>query len=181
MLERPGDSDRSELAGLQVSCAVSHNEQQLRAYIEEHCREGVYTLFQECAAGDVHNLCCFAAKGELVAIHEYHSIRQKMAWESCAGLSLPFPTWWSTLEDCCARAAIGMASPSGFLHQPRWQEEVVHGNQRTLLGFERGFSACRMGFPLLGLRYFLHDEIPVPGKIRIGSTTCWHGGDLRHC
>ena len=40
------------------------------------CRDGAYPLFQECAVGEVHNLVCFAAQGEVLAIHEYHSMRR---------------------------------------------------------------------------------------------------------
>jgi len=55
----------------------AHDEKQLRGYIDKYCTpERVNPLFQECATGKVHNLCCFAAKGELIAIHEYHSVRR---------------------------------------------------------------------------------------------------------
>jgi hypothetical protein len=33
-------------------------------------------------------------------------------------------------------------------------------------------------FPYWVYRYFLYDEMPVPGKIKVGSMTCWHCGDL---
>jgi len=55
----------------------AHSERELRDYVNQYCTEdAVRPLFQECATGKVHNLCCFAAKGELIAIHEYHSVRR---------------------------------------------------------------------------------------------------------
>lgn len=54
----------------------ARNEEELRSYIDQHCMHGEDPLFQECATGEVRDLCCFAARGELLAVHEYHAIRR---------------------------------------------------------------------------------------------------------
>jgi hypothetical protein len=111
VLKRPGDPTDPNLPAFKFRVLYAHNEQQLRAYIEEHCREGVYTLFQECAAGDVHNLCCFAAKGELVAIHEYHSIRRKDGVGVLRRIVAPLPDLVEHARGLLRARCNGMASP----------------------------------------------------------------------
>jgi hypothetical protein len=50
VLKRSGDSTDPNLPAFKFRVLHAHHERQLRAYIEKHCREGVYPLFQECAA-----------------------------------------------------------------------------------------------------------------------------------
>ena len=43
----------------------------------EHRPGGHYPLFQECAVGELHCLCCFSVRGELVAVHAYQPVRRR--------------------------------------------------------------------------------------------------------
>ena len=54
----------------------ANNERELRDYIERYCGEGNYPLFQKRVGGHIHNVCCFAAGGNVHAVHQYHSIRR---------------------------------------------------------------------------------------------------------
>ncbi len=178
VLKRPGDPTDPNLPAFKFRVLYAHDERQLRAYIEEHCREGVYPLFQECAAGDVHNLCCFAAKGELVAVHEYHSIRRKDGVGVLRRIVAPLPDLVEHARGLLrALQWDGVAHVAFFISHDGSKKWYMETNGRFWASTE-GSVHAGWDFPYWVYRYFLHDEIPVPQKIKIGSTTCWHGGDL---
>ena len=178
VLKRPGDPTDPNLPAFNFRVLYAHNEQQLRGYIEEHCREGVYPLFQECAAGDVHNLCCFAAKGELIAVHEYHSIRRKDGVGVLRKIVAPLPDLVEHVRGLLrALQWDGVAHVAFFISHDGKKKWYMETNGRFWASTE-GSVHAGWDFPYWVYRYFLHGETPVPGLIKIGSTTCWHSGDL---
>jgi predicted ATP-grasp superfamily ATP-dependent carboligase len=168
--------DGPDLSGLRVLYA--HDESQLRGYVEEFCRDGSYPLFQECAAGLVHNLCCFAVQGELVAVHEYHSIRRKGGVGVLRRIVTPLPDLVEhTRELLRALKWDGVAHVAFFVShdgKKKWYMETNgHFWASTAGSVHAGWD-----FPYWVYRYFVHGEKPVPAEINVGSMTCWHCGHL---
>ena len=52
------------------------NRDELRKWAEIFDTAGVIPVLQKIVPGKMHNVCCFAAAGEIVAAHEYESIRR---------------------------------------------------------------------------------------------------------
>lgn len=157
----------------------AHDEQQLRGFVDEYCTpNAVRPLFQECATGKVHNLCCFAVKGELTAIHEYHSVRRY----SGAGVLRRVVGLLPEMREHAARM-LGALEWDGVAHigffmghdgKKKWYMET---NGRYWASVQ-GSVHAGWDFPWWVYRYFRHGETPSPGPIREGSLTCWHRGDL---
>ena len=76
VLKNPGPTFDPSLPPPPFRVLYAHDEAELRRHVAEHHGRGAAPLYQECATGTVHNVCCFASGGEVKAIHEYHSIRR---------------------------------------------------------------------------------------------------------
>ena len=64
----------SSIAGFTME--VVENEAELRELLERLWRFGLSPQVQQFVTGDMHVICCFMAKGRLVAAHEYISLRR---------------------------------------------------------------------------------------------------------
>ncbi len=157
----------------------AYDEPQLRHYITEFCRDGVYPLFQECAVGEVHNLCCFAAQGEVLAIHEYHSIRRFDGAGVLRKIVAPAPELVEHTRNLLRELKWdGVAHVAFFVGQGNQKLWYMETNGRFWASTE-GSVHAGWDFPYWVYRYFLHGEKPVPGEIKLCSMSCWHCGDLR--
>ena len=178
VLKGPGVPNAPGIPEFNFKVLYAHTEQQLRDYIEEHCRHGSYPMFQECAVGDVHNLCCFAAQGELLAVHEYHSIRRNEGVGVLRKIVAPLPDLVEHTRNLLrALNWDGVAHVAFFISRDGKKKWYMETNGRFWASTE-GSVHAGWDFPYWVYRYFLHGEKPVPGEIKIGSTTCWHYGDL---
>jgi len=178
VLKGPGVPNGPGVPEFNFKVLYAHTEQQLRAYIDEHCRHGSYPMFQECAVGDVHNLCCFAAQGELIAVHEYHSIRRKDGLGVLRKIVAPFPDLVEHTRNLLRELKWdGVAHVAFFISHDGKKKWYMETNGRFWASTE-GSVHAGWDFPYWVYRYFLHGEKPVPGEIKIGSMTCWHYGDL---
>lgn len=178
VLKRSGVPNGPHIPDFNFKVLYAHTEQQLRGYIEEHCRHGSYPIFQECAVGDVHNLCCFAVQGELIAVHEYHSIRRKEGVGVLRKIVAPLPDLVEhTRHLLRALNWDGVAHVAFFISHDGKKKWYMETNGRFWASTE-GSVHAGWDFPYWVYQYFLHGEKPVPGEIKIGSTTCWHYGDL---
>lgn len=157
----------------------AHTEQQLRGYIQEHCGRGVYPIFQECAVGESHSLCCFAVQGELIAAHEYNAIRRRDGVGILREIVAPLPELVEhTRALLRALKWDGVAHVGFFVSHDGKKKWYMETNGRFWASTE-GSVHAGWDFPYWVYRYFLHGEAPIPGKIKLGSKTCWHYGDLR--
>ena len=178
VLKRPGPPDDPEVPAFGFRVLYARDEDELRRYITQHCREGVYPLFQECAYGVVQNLCCFAVRGEAVAIHQYQSIRR---WEGNAVLrrivELDEELAGHTRNLLRALEWDGVAHVAFFVSPDRRRKWHMETNGRFWASTE-GSVHAGWDFPFWVYDYFVRGRRPEPGPIKIGSTTCWHRGDL---
>jgi len=178
VLKRSGVPNGPNIPDFNFKVLYAHSEQQLRDYIAEHCRHGHYPLFQECAVGDVHNLCCFAAQGELIAVHEYHSIRRHNGVGVLRKIVAPLPDLVEHSRQLLrALNWDGVAHVAFFISHDGKKKWYMETNGRFWASTE-GSVQAGWDFPYWVYRYFLHGEKPMPGEIKIGSKTCWHHGDL---
>ena len=178
VLKNPGEAADATMPSFKFRVLYANSEEELRGHLEEHCPTGKYPLFQECAVGTVHNLCCFAAQGELVAVHEYHSVRRNEGVGVLRKIVAPLP---DLVQHASALLRAlnwdGVAHVAFFVGHDGKKKWYMETNGRFWASTE-GSVHAGWDFPYWVYRYFLHGEKPVPGEIKLGSMTCWHCGDL---
>jgi len=178
VLKNPGDSPEADGAGFKFRVLYAHSEEEVRSHIEKHCANGKYPLFQECAVGTVHNLCCFAAQGELIAVHEYHSVRRNEGVGVLRKIVAPLPDLVEHASQLLrALDWDGVAHVAFFIGHDGQKKWYMETNGRFWASTE-GSVHAGWDFPYWVYRYFRHGEKPVPEEIKLGSMTCWHCGDL---
>jgi len=178
VLKRPGDPTDPSVPAFEFRVLYAHNEEELRGYLDRYCREGAYPLFQEFAAGEVHNLCCFAAEGELLAVHEYHSVRRLEGAGVLRKIVEPVPELVGYTRDLLqALRWDGVAHVGFFVDQARGKTWYMETNGRFWASTEGSIHAG-WDFPAWVYDYFVHGKKPRPGPLKIGSLTCWHCGDM---
>ena len=172
-------SDPIELGAPQFKSKVLYafNESELRLYIDQYCLNGERPLFQECATGKVHDLCCFAVRGELLAVHEYHAIRRSNGCAVLRKVVRPSPDLVEHTRNLLAALDWdGVAHVSFFIGE-NGQKWYMETNARFWASVE-GSVYAGWDFPHWTYEYFLNGRRPRPGPITLGSSTCWHTGDL---
>ena len=178
VLKRPGDPVDKTVPSFSFRVLYAHDEAQLRAYLAEHCANGQYPLFQEMATGEIHNVCCFAVHGEVLAAHEYQSIRRL---EGAGVFRKIIPPSQDLLQH--ARALLGALHWDGVAHlgffvdAKRDRVWYMETNGRFWASIQ-GSVHAGWDFPYWVYQYFLHGQRPKPGPIELGSLTCWRLGDL---
>ena len=178
VLKRPGDPADPYVPHFDFRVLYAHNEKELRGYLDRYCRNGSYPLFQECASGEVHNLCCFAAEGELLAVHEYQSIRRLGGAGVFRKIVAPNPELVRYARDLLAAIRWdGVAHVGFFVDKERGRVWYMETNGRFWASIQGSIHAG-WDLPYWTYEYFLHGKRPLPGPIKIGSLTCWHLGDL---
>ena len=178
VLKRPGDPLDGNVPAFDFRVLYAHNEEELRGHLKKHCGNGVFPLFQECAVGEVHNLCCFAAQGELIAVHEYQSIRRLDGAGVLRKIVEPNAQLVGHTRDLLrALHWDGVAHVAFFVNQQHNKIWYMETNGRFWASVE-GSVHAGWDFPIWTYDYFLHGKRPEPGPLKIGSLTCWHFGDL---
>jgi predicted ATP-grasp superfamily ATP-dependent carboligase len=178
VLKRPGDPVDKTMPAFSFRVLYAHDEAQLRGYLAEHCKNGQYPLFQEMATGEIHNVCCFAAEGQVLAAHEYQSIRRLEGAGVFRKIIEPSP---DLLQH--ARALLGALRWDGVAHlgffvdKKRNRVWYMETNGRFWASIQ-GSVHAGWDFPYWVYQYFLHGQRPSPAPIEVGSLTCWRLGDL---
>ena len=178
VLKPPGSRYDPELPSFPFKILYAHTEEQLRTYVEEFCPEGVYPIFQECATGFVHNICCFAAQGETLAIHEYQSMRRMRGLGILRKIVDVLPEAEQAARKILAALNWDGVAHIAFFVDPHSKKLFYMETNGRLWSSIEGSIHAGWDFPYWIYRYFLYGEQPTPGPIEIGSQTCWHRGDL---
>jgi predicted ATP-grasp superfamily ATP-dependent carboligase len=178
VLKNPAPEMQSKESGLPFRFLVAHDENQLTGYVKEYSSYDVKPLYQEYASGRTYNICCFAAEGETLAIHQYISKRRG----AHAGIFREIVPLEPDLETHTRR----------MLRELRWsgvahlQFIVDHEAEKVWYMETNGrFWASTQGsvnagwdFPYWFYNYFANGEKPEVGPIRIGSQTVYRRADL---
>lgn len=178
VLKPPGSPHDPRLPSFPFKVLYANDESELRDYLERYCAPGRFPLFQECATGEEHHLCCFAVEGEIVGMHEYHSIRRVNG----EGVLREIVEPTSEAEEGArkmlkALSWNGVAQFSFFVDRKSNVYRYMETNGRFWSSVA-GSVYAGWDFPYWTYRYFAFGEKPQPAPIPIGSQTCWHRGDL---
>jgi predicted ATP-grasp superfamily ATP-dependent carboligase len=158
---------------------VVHNDAELRHVANRLAAFDVVPQIQEFILGDMHNICCFAAEGKIVAAHEYFSIRRSKH----AGIARKIVDVDSTRLNYAKKilGAInweGVAGVSFLVDKERNQTWYLETNGRFWASVQGSVNAG-WDFPYWAYRYFLNGEVPEPPQRSDASKiTCYHKDDL---
>jgi predicted ATP-grasp superfamily ATP-dependent carboligase len=177
VVKRSSDPIEPHVPQFKFKVLYAFNEAELRRYVDQYCLNGEHPLFQQCATGEVYDLCCFAAQGELLAVHEYHAIRR---FNGSAVLRRIVAASPGLVEH--ARKLLAALNWDGVAHVSFYvgkngQKWYMETNGRFWASVE-GSVYAGWDFPDWTYEYFLNGQRPEPGPITLGSLTCWHTGDL---
>ena len=181
VLKNPGRPPGASTLAHGFKWVIAHDERELEALLREHAGVGRFPLFQELVEGQVTNLCCFAASGQVVAVHQYRSLR-RMGWEGN-----------SILREATASNPELVEYAERLLGELRWDGVaqvafIVRGRDGAswymetngrFWGSVEGSIAIGWDFPYWAYRYFTRGELPTPPPLKVGSKACWHFADLR--
>ena len=177
VIKRSGDPIEAHIPNFKFKVLYAFNEAELRFYIDQYCLNGEHPLFQECATGKVHDLCCFAARGELLAVHEYDAIRRFNGSAILRKIVSPSPDLVEHSRNLLAALDWDGVAHVSFYIGKNGQKWYMETNGRFWASVE-GSVYAGWDFPAWTHEYFLHGKRPKPGPIALGSSTCWHTGDL---
>lgn len=178
VLKPAGSPHDKQLPSFPFKVLYANDEQQLRGYLDQFCSDGVFPMFQECVFGESRNLCCFAARGETVAISEYHSLRQHKGQGVLRRIVQNTP---EAEQD--ARRLLkalkwdGLAQFCFFIDKDTHRLRYMETNGRIWCSIAGSVNAG-WDFPVWVYRYFRYGDVPDPGPVMIGSQTCWRRGDI---
>ena len=154
------------------------DERQLRGYLQQYCSAGVFPMFQEFIDGEHRNVCCFASRGEVLAMCEHRSHRVLKgqgvlreivpvhpAGERGARAMLEYLQWDGVAQFC------------SLLDQRSGRLVYMETNGRFWSSLS-GAANAGWDFPAWLYRYATTGATPSPRAIKLGSRTCWHRGDL---
>lgn len=179
VLKNSGETYGPNIPFFNFKVLYAHNEKELWEYIAQHCRTGIYPLFQEYAEGEVHNLCCFASKGKVIAIHQYKSIRRLGGEGVLRKIVDTTPELSKYTFDLLHELRWdGVAHVAFFIRKDQKKMWYMETNGRFWASTQ-GSVHAGWDFPYWVYNYFINGKKPEPGQIKIGSQTCWHYGDLR--
>jgi predicted ATP-grasp superfamily ATP-dependent carboligase len=177
VIKRSSDPVEAGVPQFKFKVLYAYNETELRRYIDQYCLNGEHPLFQECATGKVHDLCCFAAKGELLAIHEYHAVRRFNGSAVLRRIVAPTPDLVEHARNLLAALKWDGVAHVSFFIGKNGQKWYMETNGRFWASVE-GSVYAGWDFPQWTYEYFLYGRRPQPRPITLSSLTCWHTGDL---
>lgn len=180
VLKNPGPPATGDRASFDFAWLVAHDRPELDHYLAHRCPPGAFPLFQEYATGSLYSLCCFAARGELVAVHAYRRLRRVRGMSSFRELA-PVRPDLRTYAERLLRALCwdGAAHISFFVDDADGSARYMETNGRFWGPLEASV-AVGFDFPLWTYRYFTSGEVPEPPPPThgVGRKSRWHYGDL---
>lgn len=158
---------------------IVHDLDQLSACLQSLEDRAPRPVFQQYVSGRAVNVCCFAVDGDLVAAHQYVSLRRSRH----AGILREIVPVKPDLE-AHAKAMVRALNWTGPAHLGFI--ESLDGSECWYMETNGRFWASVQGSVHAGwdIPYWLYAHYadqtrPQPGQIEIGSQTCYRPGDLR--
>lgn len=177
VVKRSSDPIVPSVPQFRFKVLYAHTEPELRNYVQQYCLNGEDPLFQECATGEVHDLCCFAVRGELCAIHEYQAIRRFNGSAVLRRIVQTSPDLRQHARNLLSSLSWDGVAHISFYVGKNGQKWYMETNARFWASTE-GSVYAGWDFPYWTYEYFVHSKRPEPGNLNLGSLTCWHTGDL---
>ena len=160
---------------------IAQDERELRALLDQYGADCRFPLFQQLVTGDVRNLCCFAAEGQLVAVHVYRSVR-RLGWGGNSVLrevTESSPQLVQYAEQLLGELRWDGVAQVAFVVRERDRASWYMETNGRFWGSVEGSIAIGWDFPYWAYRYFTRGDLPAPPPLAVGSRACWHFGDLR--
>jgi len=177
VLKRPGVSHDPSSQDFGFRVLFARDRATLDSYLDRYCGDGPFPLFQEFADGIAVNVVCFAVKGELIAAHQYRSIRTYSGSGVLRQVIEAEPDLAEHARRILAALAWDGVAHVGFFVNRRtkraWYMEV---NGRFWASVQGSVDAG-WDFPAWTYDYFAKGQRPRPPPLHVGSRTCWHMGD----
>jgi predicted ATP-grasp superfamily ATP-dependent carboligase len=177
VMKRSRDPIEPYVPQFKFKVLYAFNEAELRVYLDQYCLNGEHPLFQQCATGEVHDLCCFAARGELLAVHEYHAIRRFNGSAVLRKIVAGSPDLVEHARHLLAALDWDGVAHLSFYVSKTGQKMYMETNARFWASVQGSVNAG-WDFPNWTYEYFLNGRRPEPTRITLGSSTCWHTGDF---
>jgi predicted ATP-grasp superfamily ATP-dependent carboligase len=178
-LKDPGPAIDGQRPGFKFRFLVARDEEDLAACLSR-CPPGAYPLFQDFVEGTVHNVCCFAVDGEVVAAHEFRGVRS-LRGMTCLREATPVT---ADLGEYAARMLGELrwsgAAHLGFIVGARDGVARYMETNGRFWGSMCGSVNAGWDFPYWTYRYFAHGELPKPPPLPrwTGRRSRWHYGEL---
>lgn len=179
VMKRPGSPLDPRVPQFGFRVQLLHDRAQLERAIDEFCPEPPFPLFQEFVGGEAFNLVCMAIRGEIVAIHQYQSLRTH---QGCGVLRRTVAP--DVLLEAHARRVLraldwdGVAHVGFFSDPKTGRSGYMEVNGRfwgsTQVSVDAGWD-----FPWWAYRHFTAGERPRVPTLPVGSETVWRYGDLQ--
>ena len=181
VLKNPGYVPGQTRRAFVFKWLIAHDERELLALLAQRRGVDEFPIFQELVRGRLRNLCCFAAEGTTVAIHEYRDIR-RLGWEG-NGVVRETSALTPRLAEYAERLLRelrwdGVAHIAFVVRDDKSEVRYMETNGRYW-GSVEGSIRIGWDFPYWAYRYFTRGELPDPPPLRVGMRMCWHYGDLR--
>jgi predicted ATP-grasp superfamily ATP-dependent carboligase len=157
---------------------VVHDERQLAEALSR-CPPGGFPLAQRFVTGTVHNVCCFAVEGEIVAAHEFRGIRSLRSSTCCREMTPVSPDLGEYAARMLGELRWDGAAHVGFLVGDDGDVRYMETNGRFWAAV-CGSVAAGWDFPYWTYRYFAFGERPKapPPSRWVGRRSRWHYGEL---
>jgi len=158
---------------------VVHNDSELRHIANRLAAYDVVPQLQEFVLGDMHNICCFAARGKIVAAHEYFSIRRSKHAGICRQVVEVDSTRLKYAEKILGAINWeGVAGVSFLVDRESNRTWYLETNGRFWASVQGSVNAG-WDFPYWAYRYFVNGEVPEPPpRSDTSKITCYHKDDL---
>ena len=152
----------------------------LRRIADRLAEYGVVPQIQKFVLGEMHNICCFAVRGDIVAAHEYISLRRGKHVGIARKIVDVDPTRLAYANKMLGAINWeGVAGVSFIVSTTQNQSWYLETNGRFWASVQGSVNAG-WDFPYWAARYFLHGEVPVPPPPTVETNvTCYHTEDLR--
>jgi predicted ATP-grasp superfamily ATP-dependent carboligase len=180
VLKNPGPSATGDRASFDFAWLVARDRRELDHYLEHRCPPDAFPLFQEYATGSLYSLCCFAARGELAAVHAYRRLRRVRGMSSFRELAPVRPDLRAHAERLLHELRWdGAAHISFYVEDGEGAARYMETNGRFWGPLEASV-AVGFDFPFWTYRYFTSGELPdpPPPTHEVGRRFRWHYGDL---
>ena len=158
---------------------VAYDASGLREVVNRLTKHGVVPQIQKFVVGEMHNICCFATRGEIVAAHEYISIRRGKHEGIARKIVKVDDTRLAYAKQMLGAIKWdGVAGVSFLVDKDHGNTWYLETNGRFWASVQGSVNAG-WDFPYWAYRYFLHGELPTPPLISASpKITCYHTADL---
>ena len=180
VLKNPGPAADGQRPRFHFRWLVAHDEAQLREYLDQHCPAGAFPIVQQLVTGTVRNVCCFAVEGEIVAIHEYISLRRSSGYSVFREIC-PLRLDLRRYAEAMLRELrwTGVAHLGFFVRASDGDVRYMETNGRFWASLA-GSVAAGWDFPYWTYDYFASGRRPEPRSLShgVGQRSRWLYGDL---